>query len=186
MPSLLYSKRPVFDQYTMHRCFLLSYTGRKSGIQALPLYPAPLTCQSGAWRWWAFDVLTIMCCTSLQVREGLRKGQTERNITLPSPYHTCMDGFSVCGSAAYLASKVRAMTPAATEEEREVSGRARLQLSRGPRVTCWRHPVSFSLSVFVQPSPGVYELIFSVIKRHNDAPVKDLDYCYVYRSAYLT
>lgn len=45
----------------------------------IPRYPAPLLCQSGAVRWWAFDVRTIMCCTSLQVSKGLRKGQTEKN-----------------------------------------------------------------------------------------------------------
>lgn len=38
--------------------------------------------------------------------------------------------------AAYLASKERAMTPAATEDEREVPDPARLQLCCGPKTTC--------------------------------------------------
>lgn len=54
-----------------------------------------------------------------------------------------MYGFCVCGGRgggdAYLASRVRAMMPAATEEEREVSDLARLQLCRGPSVACRGH-----------------------------------------------
>lgn len=46
-----------------------------------------------------------------------------------------------------MASKVRAMTPAAMEAEREVSDLARLQLCCGPNVTC-RGPDLFSFSVF--------------------------------------
>lgn len=101
----------------------------------IPLYPAPLRCQSGATRGWAFDVRTMMCCTSLQVSEGLWKDQTGRE----THSHTCRLGLCgvVCGRAAYLASNVRAMTPAATEAESELSNLARLQLCFGPSVTCW-------------------------------------------------
>lgn len=108
----------------------------------IPLYPAPLTCQSGATRWWAFDVLTIMCCTSLHVSRGLRKGYREKNSILSSPHYTfdCMYVWTVCvwgvGGAAYLASKVRAMTPAAMEAARDVPDWARLQLCWGPKITC--------------------------------------------------
>lgn len=46
---------------------------------------------------------------------------------------------SCVGRAAYLASKVRAMTPAAMEEESEVLDLARLQRRSGPSVTCRGH-----------------------------------------------
>lgn len=115
----------------------------------VPLYPAPFTRQSGALRWWAFDVRTIMCCTSLQVSKGLNVQEKETTcsrhpIAQIDLNMSCMYGCCYW-RAAYLASKVRAMTPAATEAAREVPDWAVLQLCCGPTVTYGRNNIYFFL-----------------------------------------
>lgn len=90
-----------------------------------------------------------MCCTSLQVSKGLQRPNRGRRECRSVPVHSTRVGLYVGGRAAYLASRVRAMTPAAMEAEREVPGCARVQ----PRseVTCTgRHDCLVSNSVYRQ------------------------------------
>lgn len=101
-----------------------------------------------------------MCCTSLQVSKGLRRPGPNRDkhhdpitrsylLTVPA----CLD--FVCGRAAYLASKVRAKTPAAMEEESEVPDLVRLQLRCGPNVTCRGHQIFLAFLIFNSIKPAI-------------------------------
>lgn len=91
-----------------------------------------------------------MCCTSLQVSKGLQRPNRGRRECRSVPVHSSWVGLCV-GGRAYLASRVRAMTPAAMEAEREVPGCARVQPRSGPRVTCrGRHDSSVSNSIYRQ------------------------------------
>lgn len=92
-----------------------------------------------------------MCCTSLQVSKGLQRPNRGRRECRSVPVHSSWVGLYVGGRAAYLASRVRAMTPAAMEAEREVPGCTRVQPRSGPRVTCTgRHNSFVSNSIYRQ------------------------------------
>lgn len=90
-----------------------------------PFRPTPLVAQSLALRWAGFEVCTTRCCMSRQVRFLLQRGQGEVGLSLSgerprAALQGALVGTRALHPSTYLASRVRAMMPAAKGAEAEV------------------------------------------------------------------